>query len=378
MIDIKIMKKTVILLMSVMLMGCSTEKTPTDLFQESKSGVVLILNSFYYAMALPGESPLYFTGVDENGQLENMTTDLAEIKANTQTIYGTGFFVDKQGTIMTNRHVAQPEIDKQAVKSGLDNFLSDIRSLYQARMNELSNEYDSLEAEKQNCSYRDEFGNIYQDNDKFQQIVSQQNDLQTSFNQLGEEMNQLNGNVSIDDIKIVPVCKIGIAYDNTYVTSESDFLDKNPCVVTRVSQDEGTDLALLQLKNKTTPETSYVFPWEEEDNESFFARLGEKFSEKKDKGLQIDQQLYMIGYNAGPLLASTKQGISVQMTSGKLTQMPDGDRLLYSIPTVAGSSGSPVIDSSGNLVAVNFAKLALDNNFNFGIPIEKIRKFMKQ
>lgn len=372
------MKKTVILLMSVMLMGCSTEKTPTDLFQESKSGVVLILNSFYYAMALPGESPLYFTGVDENGQLENMTTDLAEIKANTQTIYGTGFFVDKQGTIMTNRHVAQPEIDKQAVKSGLDNFLSDIRSLYQARMNELSNEYDSLEAEKQNCSYRDEFGNIYQDNDKFQQIVSQQNDLQTSFNQLGEEMNQLNGNVSIDDIKIVPVCKIGIAYDNTYVTSESDFLDKNPCVVTRVSQDEGTDLALLQLKNKTTPETSYVFPWEEEDNESFFARLGEKFSEKKDKGLQIDQQLYMIGYNAGPLLASTKQGISVQMTSGKLTQMPDGDRLLYSIPTVAGSSGSPVIDSSGNLVAVNFAKLALDNNFNFGIPIEKIRKFMKQ
>jgi S1-C subfamily serine protease len=378
MIDIKIMKKTVILLMSVMLMGCSTEKTPTDIFQESKSGVVLILNSFYYAMALPGESPLYFTGVDENGQLENMTTDLAEIKANTQTIYGTGFFVDKQGTIMTNRHVAQPEIDKQAVKSGLDNFLSDIRGLYQARMNELSNQYDSLEAEKQNCSYRDEFGNIYQDNDKFQQIVSQQNDLQTSFNQLGEEMNQLNGNVSIDDIKIVPVCKIGIAYDNTYVTSESDFLDKNPCVVTRVSQDEGTDLALLQLKNKTTPETSYVFPWEEEDNESFFARLGEKFSEKKDKGLQIDQQLYMIGYNAGPLLASTKQGISVQMTSGKLTQMPDGDRLLYSIPTVAGSSGSPVIDSSGNLVAVNFAKLALDNNFNFGIPIEKIRKFMKQ
>jgi hypothetical protein len=32
--------------------------------------------------------------------------------------------------------------------------------------------------------------------------------------------------------------------------------------------------------------------------------------------------------------------------------------------------------SSSCLVAVNFAKLALDNNFNFGIPLEKIQKFM--
>ena len=66
------------------------------------------------------------------------------------------------------------------------------------------------------------------------------------------------------------------------------------------------------------------------------------------------------------------------MTSGKVTQLPDGQRLLYSIPTLQGSSGSPVIDEYGNLVAVNFAKLSGTDNFNFGIPEESIKEFMKK
>jgi peptidase S7, flavivirus NS3 serine protease len=45
---------------------------------------------------------------------------------------------------------------------------------------------------------------------------------------------------------------------------------------------------------------------------------------------------------------------------------------------VQGSSGSPVIDAEGNLVAVNFAKLRVSDNFNFGIPLKRIRQFMKR
>ena len=85
----------------------------------------------------------------------------------------------------------------------------------------------------------------------------------------------------------------------------------------------------------------------------------------------------MIGYNAGPILASTQTGVEVQMTSGKVTQPSDGQRILYDIATVAGSSGSPVIDEKGNLVAVNSAKLRGSDNFNFGIPVEQIKAFMK-
>lgn len=86
----------------------------------------------------------------------------------------------------------------------------------------------------------------------------------------------------------------------------------------------------------------------------------------------------MIGYNAGPDLAKTSTGIQAQMTSGKVTQLPDGQRVLYDIATVQGSSGSPVIDAEGNLVAVNFAKLRVSDNFNFGIPLKRIRQFMKR
>ena len=90
----------------------------------------------------------------------------------------------------------------------------------------------------------------------------------------------------------------------------------------------------------------------------------------------MNQTLYMIGYNAGIDLASTRRGIKVQMTAGQVTQLPDGERLLYSIPTMQGSSGSPVIDEQGRLVGVNFAKLNGTDNFNFGIPIERVRSFL--
>ena len=108
-----------------------------------------------------------------------------------------------------------------------------------------------------------------------------------------------------------------------------------------------------------------------EGNKKYF---NGKSTEEK---IKIDQQLYMIGYNAGLMLANTEKGISVQMTSGRVTQTPDGERITYSIPTVQGSSGSPVIDDKGNVVAVNFAKLMGSDNFNFGIPLEKIKEFLK-
>jgi S1-C subfamily serine protease len=138
-----------------------------------------------------------------------------------------------------------------------------------------------------------------------------------------------------------------------------------------VSDKEDTDLALLQLESKKTPKEAFVFQFAGEGNKNYF---NGKSSEAKVK---IDQQLYMIGYNAGLMLANTQKGISVQMTSGRVTQTPDGERMMYSIPTVQGSSGSPVIDDNGYVVAVNFAKLMGSDNFNFGIPLEKIRGFLK-
>lgn len=371
------MKKFVTLLLLLLTMVSCNEKTPQDLFDESKSGVVLILNEFYYILKLPNGKLLYFTGIDDDGTLKDLAFEYKDIKDKRQAITGTGFFIDKQGTIMTNRHVAQPTIDKAAVKNSYNNLIASIKAYYAEQMNILSQEYQNLESQKSGCYYYDYNGDLYENTEKLQEIVSQQDELEIQFSNISTIRESLDDHVSLDELKITTVCEIGIAYNNTFVNSDKDFLDKNPCVITKISNQENTDLATIQLKNKTTPEKAFVFNTDGTVEESFIDKIKEHFNSHDKKILQIDQQLYMIGYNAGPILANTKQGIQVQMTSGKVTQLPDGERVLYSIPTVQGSSGSPVIDSKGRLVAVNFAKLAVSDNFNFGIPLNKVTAFMK-
>lgn len=369
-------KFTTFIIILLTLVSCS-EKTPQDLFEESKSGVVLILNEYYYVMKLPNGNSIYFTGIDEDGELENLAFEYKDIKDKRQALTGTGFFIDKQGTLMTNRHVAQPSIDKAAVKNSYNNMISSIKAYYAAQMNVLSQEYQELESQKNECYEYGYDGELYENTEKLQEIASQQRELESQFNMINEVRSSLNDQLSLDELKITSVCKIGIAYNNTFVSSDKDFLDKNPCVVIKVSDQENVDLATIQLKDKTTPEKAYIFNTDGTIEESFFDKIKDKFSSHDDNILLIDQQLYMIGYNAGPTLATTKQGIQVQMTSGKVTQLPDGERVLYSIPTVQGSSGSPVIDNKGRLVAVNFAKLAISDNFNFGIPMNKVKAFVK-
>ena len=61
-----------------------------------------------------------------------------------------------------------------------------------------------------------------------------------------------------------------------------------------------------------------------------------------------------------------------------MSQQPDEDRVMYTIPVLNGSSGSPVLNLWGELVAVNFAGVDGKQGFNFGIPLKQIRKFLEQ
>ena len=275
--------------------------------------------------------------------------------------------------------LAQPDIDAVTARRSMIRFMKTLKQFFTEQMAELSQQYDQLESQKSSCSYFDFYGFIHTDQERLAQINAQQAELSEQFTALKQSREGIDDNIDPEGIKIRTISELGIAYNNTYVTSESDFIIKNPCVVVRTSDKENIDLALIQLKNKKTPENTYIFKLKGDDSErSFTDKLATLFSSSDDDKLKIDQQLYMIGYNAGLVLANTKQGIKVQMTSGKVTQLSDGQRLLYSIPTLQGSSGSPVIDEYGNLVAVNFAKLGTTDNFNFGIPEESIKEFMRK
>lgn len=368
----KIIKLSFAAIAAVLLFTACGKKSADELFEEQKNGVVLVLNKFYYEVVMPGGQKLFFAGIDQNGNMQGFTTSEAEAKKNAQMLNGTGFFVSDDGKFITNRHVAVTELNSQQLRANLASIVS--ASLMQCAMaaRQIKSKYAMLEAQKQQFMEYDFFGNIIDgDETQLRQIVAEQRRLQEMYEEVENSARYLQS-ANMGNIKVNTVCNIGISYDGQKVSSPSDFLVKNPCRIIKVSDKEDADLAMLQLESKKTPDGAHVFKFAGDGNKKYF---NGRSSEAKVK---IDQQLYMIGYNAGLMLANTQKGISVQMTSGRVTQTPDGDRVTYSIPTVQGSSGSPVIDEDGHVVAVNFAKLAGSDNFNFGIPLEKIRDFLKE
>lgn len=377
------MKKAIIVLTALMLLvSCQEQKTPEQLFEERASGVVVILNEFYYELKLPNGNKVYFTGIDSDGDLENFTPDEEQIKKNRQIMTGTGFFVDNKGTIMTNRHVAQPQLDKTQAKAAYIELIKSAKSLIALGLSQMQEQYADLERQKEKSYVYDPYsGDAYYDLDRMNSIDQKKAEIEEAYEELNETYEGLNGLTDPASLKISVVSQLGIAYNDTYVTSRDDFFRNNACVVAKMSSKEDVDLALIQLKNKTTPSNAYVFDILGKDDgvESIVEQAKNLFSGKNnDKDLKINQDLYMIGYNAGLALGATRQGIKVQMTTGKLTQLPDGQRLLYSIPTVQGSSGSPIIDAYGNFVGVNFAKLNGSDNFNFGIPAQQVVSFYNE
>ena len=75
------MKKCILFSLSIFLFACcQKQKTPEQLFEERASGVVVILNEYYYEMKLPNGTSVYFTGFDKDGDLENFTPNIDDIK----------------------------------------------------------------------------------------------------------------------------------------------------------------------------------------------------------------------------------------------------------------------------------------------------------
>ena len=330
------MKKTstiICLAILTLFVSCKKSMNSEEINEKTSSGVVLIMNYCYYSVSIPGGEDIYFTGVDESGQLKGLTYDEAEAWNNCSGCTGTGFFISPDGQIMTNRHVVRPEVGEDIVKSFLRSYKKAMKGIYQEKMSQLETQYYS-----------------YADDAHTQQQIA------LRYKQYSELLQRID-DTDMSEAEFETHSKISIAYNGSHVAKAEDF---KSCSIVAVSEEENLDLAIIQLDEGETPEGKYVFSLKDED-----------------ETLTLDQKLYMIGYNQGFTISKTAQGIQSQIYSGNVTQKSDGEKILYSIPSLPGSSGSPVVDEYGDLVAVNFAGFQGTQGFNYGIPSKRIRQFLK-
>lgn len=375
-----------------MLVGCKTEpikKTPEQLFDDYASGVVLIYCESYYIITLPTGQKMYMTGFDENGDVLNVTTDEELIKMNCNRMFGTGFFIDSKGDIMTNRHVVDVLMDEFETQEKIVASLRRERQTYLDSMEMARQAYAELVEKKKECYSQDFFGNVYVSNQELlQKINIVMANVEQRYNDWRDWCNFISANSNPRAIKVKPQIELGIAYNNTHVVDFDDFLEGNPCVVRKKSRTENADLAVIQLKNKQTPEHAHIFDisgmiMKEKEKKSVGEYLNQVFrgevptEEVEPDNLRMGQTLYVIGYNQGIELALTRNGIEAQMTKGEVAQIPDGERIMYNITTIQGSSGSPVIDEDGVLRGVNFAK-ATDGHLGVAVHMNLIKNFLKE
>ena len=342
-----------------------------QLYKIYAPAVVLIQQRFMYEISA-GEKRFYFNDYysydGDMGYLVGLTEDSAQAADQADPLQGTGFFIDDHGKILTNRHVAKPapsEDEQYAIQryffQSLNGSLASLNIFDSVKRQKSEN--DSLLAAllRDSTANAAQVANVRQKISDAEEIIAEEGD--------NEEAPMKIDSATIDYLKdqTITIRKITLELraflPGTMSTEKGNGIE---CKVIATSEDENVDLALLQTRDKALPDTSVKVV--------NLSRI--KHCDDDNMLAQMSERLILIGYNRGTDLAQTTEGIEAQLTDGKVSQNTDAFRLMYTIPTLPGSSGSPVLDDRGRLVSVNFAGMTETQGFNYGIQPKQIKTFL--
>ena len=375
------------------MVACTSKKnsyTQEQLYEQTSSGVVLIQNTYYYKITLSNNgfySTNYVFSKLQDGELKNISYTISNnfnevndtIKS---TAFGTGFIISPRGTIVTNSHVINPTINKALIYQALIRYLKKQIDYCNQQLEETRNHLEIFEREIKDNKRLDSQGYAMM----MEGIQSSRKWIDT----FTKYRNNCIRDLSLSNFDVELCSEIKIAYNGSHITSSTDLID---CFV--VKDVPNYDLGIIQIADGSNfwnvcklgeaPKWSYEqmeVGWNNIHNAgtiSWFTIPQDKYIfnlYNNETHNDEEIKLYMIGFNQGPTLALTNDGIKAQITQGYISQNTDSIKIMYSIPALQGSSGSPVVNQYGELVAINFAGINNTQGFNYGIRVERLREIV--
>ena len=375
------------------MVACTSKKnsyTQEQLYEQTSSGVVLIQNTYYYKITLSNNgfySTNYVFSKLQDGELKNISHTISNnfnevndtIKS---TTFGTGFIISPRGTIVTNSHVINPTTNKNLIYQALIRYLKEQIDYCNQQLEETRNRLEIFEREIRDNKKLDSQGYAMM----MEGIQSSRKWIDTFTQYRNNRIRDL----SLSNFDVELCSEIKIAYNGSHITSSTDLID---CFV--VKDVPNYDLGIIQIADGSNfwnvcklgeaPKWSYEqmeVGWSNIHNAgtiSWFTIPQDKYIfnlYNNETHNDEEIKLYMIGFNQGPTLALTNNGIKAQITQGYISQNTDNIKIMYSIPALQGSSGSPVVNQYGELVAINFAGINGTQGFNYGIRVERLREIV--
>lgn len=318
--------------------------TDTKIYDAYKDAVVMVRHKYALVAKIKGKEIL-----------------LNIPEASEETLYGTAFFVDKQGNMISNSHVLQPwnspeTMDKINTDAG--NIRRKIASILTTDISEegyetfIASHWENASSQYDEEGGYDEGGSEEGDGEEFVESTDSSVDTASTAVDIAASIPQKNY-VSEDDIEVyMKTVDISVALHN----SAEEWL---PCTIEKTSEDQSVDLGVLQLASKETPNTVVNL-------------ISLENAVTDDQTLRPGEKAVMIGYPLGEDLAQTISGIKVQLYNGQISKESDGTKIQYTVTSTQGASGSPIFNQCGELIAVNFSGVEKVQGYNFGIIARQI------
>ncbi|MBD3904149.1 trypsin-like peptidase domain-containing protein [Chryseobacterium sp. Ch-15] len=318
--------------------------TDTKIYDAYKDAVVMVKHRYAFVARIKGKE-----------------IQLNIPEASEETLFGTAFFVDKKGNMISNSHVLQPwnsSENSEKISTDASNIRRKIASILTTDIPE--DGYETFLASNwgnASSEYNEEGGYHEGDNEEGggEEFINSNDvavDSATTSDDIAASIPHKEY-VSEDEIEVyMKTVDISVALHN----SADVWL---PCTIEKISEDQSIDLGVLQLTTKETPNTVVNI-----------ISLDNAVSD--DQSLRPGEKAVMIGYPLGEDLAQTISGIKVQLYNGQISKESDGTKIQYSVTSTHGASGSPIFNNCGQLIAVNFSGVEKVQGYNFGIIAKKI------